>query len=131
MYHLLLALAFQMDPGPQAHQELVIQLQLRQMQEDPRYSKIKQQREDAREAAIKDYFFAQKFNKLVDKLKAFTNSYNSGKVDAKAVADLKKAWRSLEKEEGWFHEEKSKRNRNDGEEKNLPKEAKVEACGTS
>jgi hypothetical protein len=89
---------------------------------------MREQREQAREAAIRDYFFAQKFNKLVDKLKVFTNSYNSGKVDAKAVAELKKAWRSLEKDDGWFHEsDKAARNR---EEKKPPKD-KVEACGTS
>jgi hypothetical protein len=121
-----------MDPGFQAQQEFVLQLQLREMQERNQHYEIKQQRQDAREAAIRDYFFAQKFNKLINKLKEFTNHYNEGTVDAKTVAELKKAWRSLEKDDGWFHEPDSKdKKKNQDNDKNTPKQAKVQACGSS
>jgi hypothetical protein len=128
MYHLLLALAFQMDPAVQAQREMLLQLQLRQMQDNPHYAQIKKNREEVREAAIREYFFAQKFNKLINKLKKFTNDYNAGKVDAKTVSELKKAWRNLEKDDGWFRDAHPAGN--DGGEK-ANEASKVEARGTS
>jgi hypothetical protein len=130
MYHLLLALAFQMDPAVQAQREMLLQLQLRRMQDHPHYAQIKKHREEVREAAIREYFFAQKFNKLINKLKKFTTDYNAGKVDARTVSELKKAWRNLEKDDGWFREADPPAE-SDGRGEKPPEASKVDACGTS
>lgn len=55
-----------------------------------------------REAVYEEQQFANKFNHLVATLREFAEQYNHHVVDLKKVKALKKAWRDLEKTDGWL-----------------------------
>jgi len=55
-----------------------------------------------RESAYEERQFVNKFNHLLDTLKEFADQYNHHKVDLKKIKALKKAWRDLEKTDGWL-----------------------------
>jgi len=101
----LLLMQSNVNVNPQTwaeQQKLLWDLHHRQQsspQNDPR---VRAEMEAARAAAVEQYFFARKFNKLVSQLKEFADQYNTGSVDAKKVKAIKKAWEDLQKTEGWF-----------------------------
>ena len=56
-------------------------------------------------AAYRQRSFEKSFNRLLEKLGDFADSYNrSGAIDIKKVESVKKAWRDVEKNEPWFKE---------------------------
>lgn len=54
-----------------------------------------------REAVYEEQQFVNKFNHLLDTLREFADQYNRHAVDVKKVKALKKAWRDLERSDGW------------------------------
>jgi hypothetical protein len=65
--------------------------------------------EEKRLAAVDEYFFVQKYNKFIEALKEFTENYEAGTVDIKKARAVTKAWRALEKTEGWLKADKSQK----------------------
>jgi hypothetical protein len=60
-------------------------------------------------AASRDQEFVGKFNKLINTLIAFADSYKDGKaIDAKKAQAVRKAWGELEKSEAFFQGGKRK-----------------------
>lgn len=64
--------------------------------------KLAEQRKEQYETSVREYFFTQKMNHLIEALRTFVDSYNSGKTDVKEVRDVQKAWRDLERTDGLF-----------------------------
>ena len=59
--------------------------------------------------AGRDQEFVGKFNKLINKLMDFADSYKDGKaIDVKKAQAVRKAWLELEKSEAIFQDEKKK-----------------------
>lgn len=56
----------------------------------------------SREAKFEEQQFVSKFNHLLETLRDFADQYNHRVIDVKKVKALKKAWRDLEKTDGWF-----------------------------
>lgn len=82
--------------------EYARQMQFREMLEAAHNSQTRHRQQVARDQAVKEYFFADSFNQLVKKLTDFAEKYNSGKVDAKAVKEVKKAWSKMQSNSEWF-----------------------------
>lgn len=91
-----------MNPQTWAEQQKMLwEIQQRTLAERP-HPRVEAELKAQRAAALENYFFAQKFNKLVHQLKEFADDYNTGAVNAKKVKALKKAWEDLQKTDGWF-----------------------------
>ena len=61
-------------------------------------------------AASHEQEFVEKFNKLINTLIVFADSYRDGKaIDVKKVQAVRKAWAELEKSEAFFQGDKKKR----------------------
>ena len=85
-------------------------------QRDPRAAAVTQRMVDLapvstnteiqkRMAAYRQRSFEKSFNRLLEKLGDFADSYNrSGAIDMKKVESVKKAWHEVEKNEAWFKE---------------------------
>jgi hypothetical protein len=59
--------------------------------------------------AARDEAFVGKFNKLINRLMDFADSYKDGKaIDVKKAQAVRKAWLELEKSEALFQESKKK-----------------------
>lgn len=106
-------LLFQMQmPIPQTNsseeRRVLLELYTRQVQEQKLRGKSFQQEQAARDAVLQNYFFSVKFNKFVSSLRNFIAHYNEGKVNMKEVKAVQKAWRDLERTEGWFQREQAK-----------------------
>lgn len=104
-----LLLPFQVQaqtPGNFEERRWMLEMQTRQMKEQLLMAKERKARAEAREAALREYFFVGKVNRLVKSLREFIDGYNGGKVDAKNVKEVQKAWRELEKADGWFKKAK-------------------------
>lgn len=83
-------------------QRWALEVQMREMNQRQMRSPLVAQDKDKQESAVKRYDFARKFNRLVLLLQQFSEEYNSGKVNVKRVKAVQKAWRELEREDGWF-----------------------------
>ena len=60
-------------------------------------------------AAARDQEFIGKFNKLINTLMAFADSYKNGQaIEVKKAQAIRKAWLELEKSEPLFQDEKKK-----------------------
>lgn len=90
-----------------AQQKLLWELQTRQMRSRGE-ERILAQQQARQQAALEEYFFAQKMNKFITKLTDFITIYNAGSVDMKKLKDVKKAWADLEKTDGWFQRTQGK-----------------------
>jgi hypothetical protein len=77
-------------------------LMMRQLERERKEGQLLREQQRLRKAAIEEFFFAEKFNKLVTTLQEFVTHFNSGSVDARKVKAVQKAWRELEKTDGWF-----------------------------
>ncbi len=83
-------------------QRWALEVQMREMHERRARSQLVEQDREKQETAVRRYDFARKFNRLILLLQQFSDEYNSGKVNIKRVKAVQKAWRDLEREEGWF-----------------------------
>lgn len=122
----LLLLQTKITNNPQTwaeQQRLLWEIQQRTMAEQP-HPRVAAEVEAKRQAALESYFFAQKFNRLVNQLKEFADDYNTGAVDAKKVKAIKKAWEDLQKADGWFKALETK-------DKNLTPDDKLQASFVS
>lgn len=88
-------------------QKMLWDIQQRQSAERP-HPRVEAEIKAQQAAALENYFFAQKFNKLVHQLKEFADDYNTGAVNAKKVKAIQKAWEDLQKTDGWFKRIESK-----------------------
>ena len=87
---------------PAARDRWVSEILFRQMEQAKQRSlKTMHEQQAEREAAFEEYMFVTRFNHLVGSLRKFIDGYNAGKVDAKSVKAVQKAWREIEKD-GWF-----------------------------
>jgi hypothetical protein len=57
------------------------------------------------EAAYEEREFAKRFNRLVQALRNFSDTYNTGVINVKHAKAVRKAWQQLEKS-GWFKAQK-------------------------
>lgn len=61
------------------------------------------------EAAWQQRDFEERFNRLIDTMKDFADCYNRDRaIDVKKAEAVRRAWRELERSEGWFRSKKSK-----------------------
>ena len=60
-------------------------------------------------AAAREQEFVEKFNKLINNLMEFADTYKSGRaMDVKKAQAIRKAWLDLEKSEAIFQDDKKK-----------------------
>lgn len=110
MHSLFLSLLMQTHQTPYAvDPHYMFEVQRRVWEQQRHQQKINPNSETKRQAAVEEYFFVERFNKLLESLRDFTESYNSGQVDVKKAKAVQKAWQNLEKTEGWFKREKEKK----------------------
>lgn len=89
---------------------ILLEMYTRQVQQEKANGKTFRQQQAERQAMLQDYFFSLKFNKFVTSLRNFIAHYNDGKVDMKEVKAVQKAWRDLERTEGWFRTQSTNAN---------------------
>ena len=108
MIQIITALLLQSQTMAYDEQRFLVDAYFRQLQYQKENGKLIQQKQKEADAEIRDYFFRERFNKFVIALREFAQGYQDGKVNIKKAEAVRKAWRKLEKTDGWFHEDGKK-----------------------